>query len=256
MTEERKTLARKAAILASGDAESCEQLIFASLHVGDKETTGKALTRLRQMFPTSSRVDRDEAVAKEGEGSLGEAVELYEKMLRKKPEDVFARKRLACILVAQGKYEEALTYLTEQANIFSSDFEFFHELAVLTMAHTTQSASKALAAFEELVLSQPHSVYTLVTYGELLCTAGEWDAGRKYFAYTLRHKPEDFRALWCLSLALTKTAKKLPEEAKTILRELAKETKSRLTEQYEKLPTSGATRSAALKVIESLRLLE
>ena len=254
MTELRKTMERAPAILAGGDAENCEQLLFAALHVGDRDTIAKSLAKLRYLFPTSSRVDRDEAVAREGQGQLTEAVVAYEKMLRNKPEDVFARKRLACVLVAQGKYEDALTFLHEQANIFSNDAEFFHEIAIVTLAHTSQSLTKAVSAFEEVVLAHPQSVYALVTYGELLCSAGDWDSGRKYFAYALRHKPDDCRALWCLALALIRAPKKLADEAKSILRELALETKSRLRAVYEKQTAAGATRVAALKVVESLEI--
>ena len=63
MREVKKTLERAPAILSSGDAESCEQLLFASLRVGDRDTTAKTLAKLRKLFPVSSRVDRDEAVA-------------------------------------------------------------------------------------------------------------------------------------------------------------------------------------------------
>ena len=90
-------------------------------------------------------------------------------------------------------------------------------------------------------------MYNLITYGELQCSIGEWEVGRRYFCMALRLKPNDLRALWLLTIALTKCKK---QQGYEVLTDLASETKRRLTDAYSQL--KGEASKAAGVVLASV----
>jgi len=228
------------------DWNAVESALFASLQIGDYEWTQFCLQRLRQKFPGSLRVAKAAAVVKEATDANSATAD-FRQLLQKAPEDPWIRKRLACLLKNQGKFDEAVKFLGEQSVFFSSDPEIFHEQAMLQLLYYG-SIPKCTYLFEEVLLSQPENIYNLITYGELQCSLGEWEIGRKYFSFALRLKPDDLRALWLLLISITKSKKN--QSGSEILRDLARETKTRISQRYN----SGECGAAAAAVLASVEI--
>lgn len=230
-------LKKKAVTLAAEtDFNVIETALFAALQAGDDEWTAFCLGRLRSAYPESLRVEKDAALVKEGSENAANA---YRQILVKTPEEAWVRKRLGCLLKRQGRIDEGAKFLAEQSTYFSSDSELFHEQAMIQLTHFG-SITKSLYMFEEVLLCNPVCMYNLVTYGELLCSNGDWDAGRKYFCFALRLKPDDVRALWLLAVSLTKCKKQ------GILNDLTSATKEKVLARYAMINDSRVAEVAAL----------
>ena len=238
-------LRKHAPILANSSDESLvEQCAIAALHAGDKEWAAYCMARLEKKFPGSSRVARDRAAAMENAGRLEEAVEVYKSQLKDSPEDLWLRKRLACVLKESGRETTALPpsshcipFLQSQADTFAADPEIHHQLALEAVASCNFQV--ALFHFEEfLLLSGGGSVYALVAYGEALAAVGEHQAAGKIFCQALRLKHADLRSLWLVFDSARRTGKM------TAVARLAKE---KIREIY--LANPGPAADSVLKLI-------
>jgi tetratricopeptide (TPR) repeat protein len=173
-----------------------EQLVIAAIKLGRGPWIGYGLRLLRDKFPNSARVTKLAGLYKESKEDWEEAETLYKGMLAENATDLYPRKRMIACLKAQGRIADCIGAILDQIEVFSSDPELWHELSML---YARQCAfSKAVSAFEEVLLSNPTSFYNLVVYAELLASAGNWSAARKYYCKALQYRPDETRALWGL----------------------------------------------------------
>jgi ER membrane protein complex subunit 2 len=213
-----------------------ENMCRLSITVDDDDTTELALSKLNAAFPKSDRVSRLAMLHEESqdtESSWSTVDSYYRKAMQKTPDDLYPRKRMVACLKAQGRCADAIGALKDQLDIFSSDPELWHELALLYISQC--SFSQAVFPFEEVLLSDPSSFYNLLVYAETLASAGEWDLSRKYFCKSLQYRPTEPRALWGLLTCLTCTPKS--EKYRSLLIEGCK---SRLHAIYTPIKTETA----------------
>jgi tetratricopeptide (TPR) repeat protein len=241
-------LSRGAEILANkggsmGDEKwtLMERVLLAAIKLDVEPWVGYCLSTLRNQFPNSERVERLSALYRESKEDWVEAESIYTSMLRKAPENMYARKRLIACLKAQGRLKDAISSIIDQLDVFSADTELWHELSMLYMGQC--SYTKAASAFEEVLLADPKSFYNLLVYAEMEFSAGEVDLARKYYCKALEYRSNEPRALWGLVTCLQEQSllsKKLDAKEGKIIAQLKAETKKRLEMIYSSVNTESA----------------
>merc|ERR1719199_1828971 len=96
----------------------------------------------------------------------------------------------------RGQTDKAIEAINQYLETFSTDAEVWHELAELYIE--AGSLSRAVYCFEELMLSNPRSLYHILTYAELLYSVGDYELSRKYYSLACYLDGENLRALWGL----------------------------------------------------------
>merc|ERR1712087_1010562 len=91
---------------------------------------------------------------------------------------------------------DAVDAINKYLDMFSVDAEVWHELAELYIE--AGSLQRAVFCFEELIVSNPRSMYHILTYAELLYSTGDLDLSRKYFCLAAYLDGNCLRALWGL----------------------------------------------------------
>merc|ERR1711981_562191 len=107
-----------------------------------------------------------------------------------------------------GNREQAVIEINQYLEHFCTDSDTWHELAELYIE--AGSLSRAVYCFEELVLSNPRSMYHILTYAELLYSVGDYELSRKYYCLACYLDGACLRALWGLlavNMALTEKDK-------------------------------------------------
>jgi tetratricopeptide (TPR) repeat protein len=218
-----------------------ERVLLAAIKLDVEPWIGHLLSSLRSKFPDSERVARLGALYREAKEDWAEAEALYTGMLHKSPENMYARKRLIACLKAQGRMKDAISAIIDQLDVFSTDVELWHELSMLYIHQG--SYSRAAAAFEEVLLSDPKSFYNLLVYAEIEFSAGEIHLARKYYCKALECRPNEPRALWgllnCLQSQSQESKKMDPKELKLVA-QLKAETKKRLISIYTPIESKTA----------------
>mmetsp|Transcript_63218 Transcript_63218/g.124521 ORF Transcript_63218/g.124521 Transcript_63218/m.124521 type:complete len:287 (+) Transcript_63218:88-948(+) len=176
-----------------------EQVFLAAVDLGFEEWRDYCLKQLTKKFPSSVRVERLKGIQQESLEKWAEAKKIYEKILADKPEDTFTRKRLIAMLKQRGKIVEAIEAINTYLETFSTDAEVWHELAELYIE--AGSLQRAVFCFEELVVSNPRSLYNVLSYAELLYSTGDIELSRKYFSLAAYLDGNNLRALWGLLAA-------------------------------------------------------
>jgi tetratricopeptide (TPR) repeat protein len=185
-----------------------EQVFLAACVAGHDEWRDYCIKALAKKWPNSHRVERLKGMHQESLGKYEKAKEIYAKIIADKPEDTLTRKRMIAMYKQRGKTVEAIEAINSYLETFSTDSEVWHELAELYIE--AGSLSRAVYCFEELVLSNPRSVYYLLTYAELLYSTGDYEQSRKYFCLACYLDGDNLRALWGLlavNMALTEKDK-------------------------------------------------
>eukprot|EP00913_Durusdinium_trenchii_P006811 g6402.t1 len=154
--------------------------------------------------------ERLKGIEKECQGEWKEAEKIYQKILSTKPEDwhpedTLAHKRLIAMYKQQsGKVPEAIESINKYLETFSTDSEagreaqaVWHELGELYIE--VGHLQRAAFCFEELIVHNPRSMYTILTYAELLYSTGDFEASRKYFSMASYLDETNLRALWGLA---------------------------------------------------------
>lgn len=183
-----------------------EQVFIAAVELGVDPWRDYCLKTLDKKFPNSLRVERLKGVKAESTEKWDEAKIIYEKILKDKPEDTLTRKRLVAVQKQRGKIPEAIDELIQYLDQFSVDSEVWHELAELYIE--VGSLSRALFCFEELMMSNPRSMYFVLSYAELLYSTGDFELSRKYFSLAAYLDSSNLRALWGLYAANMALAEK------------------------------------------------
>ena len=173
-----------------------ERILLAAIKLDIEPWIGYCLNSLRSQFPDSVRVQRLAALYKESLEDWAAAESIYKDMLKATPDDLYVRKRLITCLKTQGRISDAISATIDQLEIFSSDFELWHEL---TMLYASECAfTKAVSSSEELLLLDPTSFYNILIHAELVASSGDLNLARKYYCKCLVLRPDEPRALWGL----------------------------------------------------------
>jgi len=200
------------------------------------------LEKLAAKFPSSSRVDRLKGQCAEARGDWGEAKKIYEAVLANKPEDTLAQKRLIAMKKQKGMLQEAITDCNTYLETFSSDAEAWHELAELYLE--AGSLQRSLFCFEELLVSNPRSMYHVLVYAELAYSTGEFELARKYFSLAAYLDGANLRALWGLLTCFMALAEK--DKTSEKMGQLKTYTIERLNHAYKAQGTGKAGKIAML----------
>lgn len=220
-----------------------EQVFFAAVELGIVEWRDYCLKQLEKKFPNSIRVERLKGIQKESMEDWNEAKKIYQKILKEKPEDTITQKRLIAMFKQRGKTSEAIEQLNTYLETFCVDAEVWHELAELYIE--AGSLQRAVFCYEELMISNPRSMYHILTYAELLYSTGDFVLSRKYFSLAAYLDGNCLRALWGLVLCGTALAEKDKSKDMEQLKIFAEE---RLRRAYSKVGPHGAL---AIELISS-----
>ena len=235
---------KKSSALGDDSWTALEHLVLSAIRLGNEQWVGYGLKVLRERFPGSSRVQKLVGLYRESKEDWTEAETIYKEMLHSNPTDLYPRKRLIACLKAQGRLNDTIQAIIDQLEIFSADPELWHELS---MMYIRQFAfSRAVPAFEEVLLSNPTSFYNLLVYAEILASSGDWDMARKYYCKALQYRPNELRALWGLLNCLVTCEMK---DSKTQVA-LMSQTKKRLLRVYEQHDNRSS--KIAVRMINSM----
>lgn len=208
-----------------------EQVCLAALELGASDWRDYCLQKLTKKFPSSTRVERLKGLEAESREDWEGAKGIYQKILKDKPEDTIVRKRLIAIYKQRGLIPEAITEINSYLDMFCLDAEMWHELAELYLE--AGSLSRAVFCFEELMMSNPRSMYHILTYAELLYSTTDYELSRKYFSLSTYLDASCLRGLWGLYACNLMLADK--EKQKEKLEELQKLTLERIRAVYKSL---------------------
>jgi len=227
-----------------------EQVFMAAAELGCDDWRDYCLKELTKNFPSSLRVERLKGIEKESQADWKEAEKIYQKILSTKPEDTMAHKRLIAMHKQSGKVSEAIEAINTYLQTFSTDSEVWHELGELYIE--VGSLQRAAFCFEEMIVHNPRSMYTILTYAELLYSVGDFEASRKYFSMAAYLDEMNLRALWGLATCNMALAEKDKAREKTKqFQELQKLTLERLKTAYKGF---GATGKPAAKLLAMMTL--
>jgi len=212
-----------------------EQVFIAAVELGMDGWRDYCLKQLSNQFPSSVRVERLKGVYAESCEKWAEAKKIYQKILADKPEDMVTHKRLIALNKQRGKTVEAIEEINKYLETFSTDTEVWHELAELYVE--AGSLQRAVFCFEELIVSNPRSVYHIVTYAELLYSTQDYELARKYFSLAAYLDGACLRALWGLLAVNLALAEK--DKVNEKMGQLQTFTVERLKHAYANVGTHG-----------------
>jgi tetratricopeptide (TPR) repeat protein len=174
-----------------------EQVLLAAAELDAAPWRDYCLQKLVKRFPSSLRVERLKGICAESKADWAQAKEIYQKILKDKPEDCPSQKRLIAMHKQRGKLAEAIEACNTYLETFSTDAEVWHELAELYIE--AGSLQRALFCYEELLVSNPRSMYHVLVYAELAYSTGDFELARKYFSLAAYLDGTNLRALWGLA---------------------------------------------------------
>jgi len=180
-------------------------------------------------------VERLKGINEESQRHWAEAQKIYKKMLVEKPEDTVTRKRQIAVFKQQGNREQAIIEINQYLEHFCTDTEVWHELAELYVE--AGSLSRAVYCYEELMLTNPRSMYHILTYAELLFSTGDYELSRKYFSLASYLDGTCLRAIWGLLAVNMSLADK--DKSNERMGQLQTLTMDRLKAQYKGLGSHG-----------------
>jgi tetratricopeptide (TPR) repeat protein len=217
-----------------------EQVFFAAAELGANEWRDYCLKSLEKQFPSSIRVEKLRGVHCESCKKYDEAEKIYKKIIAEKPEDPVPRKRMIVMQKTRGKTKEAFEELNSYLDQFSVDPDVWHELGELYI--DVGALTRATFCFEELMMSNPRSLYHILTYADLLYSTGEFENCRKYYSLAAYLDGGCLRALWGLyicNMALAEKEKNKDPSASARMEELQAQTVHKLRTAYKGIGRHG-----------------
>lgn len=213
-----------------------EQVFLAAVELGIDGWRDYCIKQLANKFPSSVRVERLKGIYQESLDDWNGAKKIYQKILADKPEDTIARKRLIAMYKQRGKIADAIEQLNIYLDTFCVDAEVWHELAELYVE--AGSLQRAVFCFEELMVSNPRSMYHILTYAELLYSTGDFELSRKYFSLAAYLDGSCLRALWGLVVCGMALAEK--DKSSEQMEQLKNFAEDRLRRAYSKVGPHGS----------------
>lgn len=215
-----------------------EQVFLAAIELGADEWRDYCVKKLMKKFPTSMRVERLKGLYKESLQEWSEATSIYKAILAERPEDTLTHKRLIAMYKQRGKSGEAIDEINKYLETFCTDPEVWHELGELYIE--AGSLQRAVFCFEELLLSNPRSMYHILSYAELLYSTGDFELSRKYYSLACYLDGASLRALWGLVAVSAEIEKKEKDKVTEKMTQLNTFAIERLKAAYKGLPTGKA----------------
>ena len=191
---------------------SVENYAYAACSLGTALARGGRVPEAIQVFEKALRIKPDFA---EGHSNLGyvllqagkvrEAIEQYEQVLRLKPDDAFAHKDLGGALLQAGNVGEAIRHY-EQALRIKPDYAEAHDNlgVVLEQAGRPQDA---IRHYEQALQIDPDYAVAHNNLGGALLNAGNVQDAIAHFEQALRIDPDFAQARWNLGLVLLQLGK-------------------------------------------------
>jgi predicted Zn-dependent protease len=229
-----------------------EQVFFASVELGADEWRDYCLKALDKQFPTSVRVGRLKGIHSESRQKYDEAQTTYKQILSEKPEDTYVRKRMVAMYKQKGKIKEAIDELNLYLDSFAVDPDVWHELGELYIV--AGALTRASFCFEELILSNPRSMYHIMVFAELQYSLGEIETARKYYSLAAYLDAGSLRALWGLymcGMALAEKEKNKDPSSSARMEELQNLTVQKLRAAYKTVGQSHGKLALGLLMQES-----
>jgi len=156
---------------SSGEVWSIfEQMFIAAIDSGDSTLAEKCLSKLRNKFPKSARVNRLVGIYYEFTGKYDTAMEIYKNLLIDNPSNLAAMKRKVCIFKATGKIDDEILELNNILKMYPSDFSTWLELG--DRYFSRYDLESAAHCYEELVLLDPYTAHTHTKLADTYYTIG------------------------------------------------------------------------------------
>lgn len=130
-----------------------EQILVASLDLGDKVLAEVCLEELKKKFPASIRVGRLEGLIKEQQCEYEAALDIYKELLSKSPGNLMVMKRRACVYKAMGDAKGEIDELNSILKQFPADSATWQEMGDVYLSAGDHAS--AAHCFEEIVLLSP-----------------------------------------------------------------------------------------------------
>ena len=193
-----------------------EQVLMASLDVGDLTFAKQCLAKLVKQFPDSARVKRASGMVMEFSGKYEEALAIYDEVLESSPTNVVVLKRKACVSKAQGDLLSTVNALNSLLQINAGDISSWIEMGEIYVSLCDCEA--AAFCFEEIILLQPNCAQYHSRLAEIYYTNGQFDSllkARSHYSMALNLQTVgsgNTRALYGLILTCRKLKPMIEDE--------------------------------------------
>ncbi|CAI4233252.1 unnamed protein product [Auanema sp. JU1783] len=179
-----------------------EQLCFAALDTHNLPIVEECLKTLSRRFPKSSRVLKLKGMFYESQGQFEIAGEIYDDLIQSDPANNVFRKRKVALFLAQSKRLEAIRELNDYLRVFLNDTEAWVQLSELFIEE--EDLAKAVHCLEECVLISPLNSLFVRRLAEVRYSLGgleNIELAKSYYEQTVKHTPNDLRALYGIILS-------------------------------------------------------
>uniref|UniRef100_A0A7E4WB15 ER membrane protein complex subunit 2 n=1 Tax=Panagrellus redivivus TaxID=6233 RepID=A0A7E4WB15_PANRE len=212
-----------------------EQVTIAAIDSARHDVALQCLQKLMTQFPSSSRVAKLQAMRLEALKNYDDAEALYNKLIKADETNPGFRKRKVAILIAKGEKLEAIRELNEYLEIFINDTEAWIELSELYLKEADYA--RAAFAFEDVLLSTPHSSLNLRRIAEIRYAQGGQDnleLAKAYYDKAIQLNPDDTRSLFGVVLVCNQLANKASPAKKKELIQTGTRALDKLASIYKK----------------------
>ncbi|MDX1503041.1 MAG: tetratricopeptide repeat protein [Thermoanaerobaculia bacterium] len=152
------------------------------------------------------------------EGSYGEAVELFGKLVERDPDEVYLRLEFAELLFRLGRLDEASEQASAARRLDGDDPEvlrLYGQIQLRRAEDDAEALGRAREAFEVLRQSAPEQIEPLVTLGQIYLSEGRTSDAADLFLELLAQRPGD-RMLFSFLLEALERSDRLVEGEETI----------------------------------------
>ncbi len=128
------------------------------------------------------------------EGSYGEALAIYEELVREVPEETFVRVEYAELLFRLGRVAEAAQQITEARRRSPEDpgaVRLFGQIHLQLAESDPAALDRAREAFEELRFKTRRDLEAMVALGQIYLSQGRMDEAGDLFGELLDERPDD-----------------------------------------------------------------
>lgn len=193
------------------DPKNVDALYYLALTA--RELSQRESQRLFALAPDSDLVHRLLGEAALTADNKSEAEEEFQKALKGNPRSIPVLMELAELKRSQLKFDEAISYYTQAAQLDHSNFDIEYGLGICYTY--TQDFPRAIEWLQKAVALDPDSVGSHFALGKALFQNEQFDAAIPELKASLRLMPGLWEAYFLLGRAYTKLGR--PEEAKAAI---------------------------------------